>query len=197
MDVIAQEELIKYESLVHEATREYHDLVYSKRWELATSKEKSQDQPSLTKAYTVDIEKSINKALKQVDFNCGRSGNNSGSGRGSSDRSDITCHKCGKKGHIQKYCRSTGNGSSENTPKKSANELLEWVIWKPVVSYIKDLTTDIMTLNNKKYKCCTSCKNGQGAWIFYWKDGHKEWENKQGKKPSVRFSNPAKNALIY
>ena len=68
MDVISQEDLITYESFVQEATQEYRDFVYSKRWETTTSKEKSQYQPSLPKAYTVDIEKSINKALNQVDF---------------------------------------------------------------------------------------------------------------------------------
>ena len=61
MDVIAQEELITYESLVQEATREYHDLVDSKWWEPATSTQKSQDQPSLPKEYTVSIQKYINK----------------------------------------------------------------------------------------------------------------------------------------
>ena len=49
MDVISQEYIITYESLVQEATREYRDLVDSKRWEQATSKEKSQEQPSLPK----------------------------------------------------------------------------------------------------------------------------------------------------
>ena len=107
----------------------------SKRWEPATIKEKSQDQPSLPKAYTVVIEQSINKALKQVDFKSRRSGNGSGSGRGSSARSDITCHKCGKKGHIHKDCRSKGNGSSGNPPKKSTNKLTEWVTQKPVLRY--------------------------------------------------------------
>ena len=68
MDVLSQEYLITYESLVQEATREYRDLVDSKRWEPTTSKEKSQDKPSLPKSYTVAIEQSINKALKQVDF---------------------------------------------------------------------------------------------------------------------------------
>ena len=43
MDVISQEDLITYESLVQEATRQYHDLVDSKWWEPAISKEKSQD----------------------------------------------------------------------------------------------------------------------------------------------------------
>ena len=45
MYAIPQEDLITYESLVQETTREYRDLVDSKRWEPATSKEKSPDQP--------------------------------------------------------------------------------------------------------------------------------------------------------
>ena len=150
MDVISQEDLIIYESLIQEATREYHNLVDSKQWELATSKEKSQDQPSLPKAYTVFIEQSINKALKQVYFKSRRSGNGIGSGRGSSARSDITCNKCGKRGHIHKDCRSKGNGSSGNSPKKSTNELPEWVTTKSVVSDTNDLTTATMNRNNKK-----------------------------------------------
>ena len=105
MDFLSQEDLITYESLVQEATQKYRDLVDSKRWEPATIKEKSQDQPSLRKAYTVAIEHSINKALKQVYFKSRRSGNVSGSGKGSFARSDGKCHKCGKKGHIQKDCR--------------------------------------------------------------------------------------------
>ena len=169
----------------------------SKRWKPATSKEKSQDQPSLPKAYTVAIEQSINKALNQVDFKSRRSGNGSGSGRGSSARSDITCHKCGKNGHIQKDCRSTVNGSSGNTPKKSTNELPEWVTKNTVVSYTKDMTTATMNRNNKKYKWCNSCNNGQGAWGFHWKDGHEVWKIKQGKKPSVCFPNPVTNTVIY
>ena len=41
MDVLSQEDIITYESLVQEATQEYRDLVDSKRWEPAASKEKS------------------------------------------------------------------------------------------------------------------------------------------------------------
>ena len=63
------------------------------------------------------------KALTQVDFKSRRSRNDSGSGKGSFARSDGKCHKFGKKGHIQKDCKSKGNGSSGNTPKKSINEL--------------------------------------------------------------------------
>ena len=68
---------------------------------------------------------------------------------------------------------------------------------KPVVSDTKDLTTATITRNDKKYKWCTSCNNGQGEWGFHWKGGHKEWKIKQGKKPYVHFSNPATNAVIY
>ena len=143
------------------------------------------------------IEQSINKALNQVDFKSHRSINNSGSGRGSSARSYIICHKCGKKGHIQKDCRSKVNVSSGNTPKNSTNELPEWVTRKPVVSDTKNLTTATMTCNIKNYNWCISCNNGQGAWRFHCKDVHEEWENKQGKKPSVRFSKPANNSVIY
>ena len=69
------------------------------------------------------IEHFINKALNQVVFKSRRSGNISGSGVGSSERSDMTCHKCGKKGHPNKYCRSKGNGSGENPPNNSTNDL--------------------------------------------------------------------------
>ena len=62
----------------------------------------------------------------------------------------MTCHKCVKKGHIQKDCRSKRNGSSGSPTKKSEKELLEWVTNNPVVSYNKDLATDIMTLKKKE-----------------------------------------------
>ena len=169
----------------------------SNQWELATSKENSQYQPLLQKAYNVAIEQLINEALKQVGFKIRSSVNVSGSGRGSSAMSDITCHKCGKKGHSKKYCRSTENGSSSNTPKNSINELPEWVTRKPIVSDTKYLTTATMTRNNNKYKWFISCNNGQGAWGFHWEGGQEDWKNKQGKKPSVHFSNPANNAVIY
>ena len=90
MDVISQEDLITYESLIQEDTQEYRYLVHSKHWELATIKENSQDQTSLPNVYTMFVEQSSNKALKQVYFKILRSGNGSGSGRGSSARSDIT-----------------------------------------------------------------------------------------------------------
>ena len=118
MDVLSQEYLISYESLVQEATREYRNLVDSNRWEPATSKEKSQDQPSLPKTYNVVIERSTNKALDQIGFKSRRSENVSGSGRGSSAMSDITCHKCGKKSHFPLTCSLSGYGPFYHTCDK-------------------------------------------------------------------------------
>ena len=81
----------------------------------------------------MDIENYINKDLKQVDIKSRCSGNGSGSKGGSSTRSDMTFHKCVKKGHLKKYRRSKGNGSGGNPPKKSENDLSEQVTKKPVV----------------------------------------------------------------
>ena len=50
MDVIPQEKFITYESLVQEATYEYHEIVDLKRWKTNTVKYQSQEQlliPSL------------------------------------------------------------------------------------------------------------------------------------------------------
>ena len=79
----------------------------------------------------------VNKALKQIDFKIRHNGNGSGSGGESSIKSNLSCHKCGKKGHIKKYCRSKGNGSSGNSPRNYANELPKWFTKKPIVSYNK------------------------------------------------------------
>ena len=86
---------------------------------------------------------------KQVDFKSRRNGNGSGSVKGSFAKSDGKCHKCGKNGHIQKDCKSKGNGSGYNIPKKSMNELPEWVTTKPADSDNKYLTTATMNINEK------------------------------------------------
>ena len=70
MNVLSQEDIITYEPLVQEAMQEYRNIVDSKQWEPATSKEKYQDQLSLPKAYTVVIEQSINKALNTPQCKC-------------------------------------------------------------------------------------------------------------------------------
>ena len=87
---ISPEGLISYESLVQDATREYWNLVDSKRWEPNTDKENYQEQPLLPKAYTFAIKYLVNKSLKKVYFNRRHSGGGGGSGGGSSARSNLT-----------------------------------------------------------------------------------------------------------
>ena len=102
-----------------------------------------------------------------------------------------------KKDHIKKDWSSKGNGFDGNPPKKSSNEILEWVTKNPSFLDTRYLETSTMNRNNKKYKCCTSCNNGNGAWEFYWKDVHEKWKNKQGNNSYVCFYNPATNEMNY
>ena len=102
------------------------------------------------------IDKSVNKSLKKFDFKIRCSVHGSGSGRGSYVKSNVTCHKCGKKDHANKYFRSKGNGSIGNPPKNSENDLPEWVNKKPIVPDTKDIATSTITCNNKKYKLFSS-----------------------------------------
>ena len=53
-------------------------------------------------------------------------------------------------------------------------------------NFLKSWTVDIFELNGL---CCYQEES--------YEDGHKEWKIKQGKKPSVRFYNPATNTVIY
>ena len=94
-------------------------FVNSKQWEPATVKENYQYQPSLQKEYNVAIDQLINMYLKKVDFKSRHSGNGDGSGGGSSVKSDMTCHKCGKKGYMKKDCRSKVTVSSAIVCNKS------------------------------------------------------------------------------
>ena len=144
MDAIPPDEIITYESLVQEATCEYQKIINSKRWEPDTVKENYQYQYFLPNSYTVAIDHYFNKTLKKVDFKILRSGNCSGSGEGSYTMSNVTCHKCGKKVHTQKDCRSNGTVSSGNTYNKYKNKLPEWVNTKLVVSDTKDMETATM-----------------------------------------------------
>ena len=64
----------------------------------------------------------------------------------------VVCHKCGKKGPIQRDCKSKGDGSSGNQSEKYTNDLTDWVIKKSIISYNKYLETFTMTQNSKNYK---------------------------------------------
>ena len=82
----------------------------------------------------------------------------------------MTCHKCDKKGHIKKDCRSKVNGSGGNPPKKSTNELPEWVTRKPIFSYTKDFSTGTST--TRSTSDATLEIMVRAHWVFNWKNGH-------------------------
>ena len=62
---------------------------------------------------------------------------------------------------------------------------------------VENLSTATMNRNKNYYKWCTSCNDGNGAWGYHWKVGHKEWKEKQFNNKSVHFSDPSTNAVIY
>ena len=78
IDIVPPKDIITYESLVQESTREYNDLVNSNQWEPATDRGNYQDQPSLLRAHTVAIYQSANKDLNQVGLKSHCIGNVSG-----------------------------------------------------------------------------------------------------------------------
>ena len=112
------------------------------------------------------IEKLANNALNKVVFNIRKIVNGVDSGGGSSARSNIIFHKCGKKVRIDRNCRSKGFFSSGNSSKNSIDELPEWVTNKGVVSYKKYLSTSTMTYNSNKYNWFTYFNHGNHKWIF-------------------------------
>ena len=80
------------------------------------------------------------------------------------DLREVTCFKCGKTGHIAKYCdgkakksgnkkkQSAGNaGSSEKKKKQWQNENTD------------NETTKVV--NGKTYKWCTNCNYTRGKWV--------------------------------
>ena len=68
----------------------------------------------LLKSYTVAIEDTTKNNANQVDLNIIYSGKDIGSGVGLSTTSVATCHKCGRKGNIQKYLKPNGNDSGRD-----------------------------------------------------------------------------------
>ena len=124
------------------------------------------------------------------------SGNYSISVVDSSGRSITNCHKCDKKVHIQRLCKSKGHGSSNIQYNKSTNELQAWVTKKTFALYTKDLATVIVTCKSNEYKWCTYFNHGNGARVFHWKYGHKKWKDNKGRN-NFFFTYYASNTIIY
>ena len=118
-------------------------------------------------------------------------------GVGSSTKSDVTCHNCGKRGHLKRNYKTNRYGFNWDLSKTSTRKLPKWVTKKPMILDIKNLTTATMNRKKHHYKWCTCCNNGNGAWGYHWRIGHREWKEKQVKDKLVQFSYSATNAVIY
>ena len=66
---------------------------------------------------------------------------------GLSTRSYINCHECDKKGHIQRYCKSNGNGSGGNLSWTPIKELILWFKNNPIISDVEFMEKNSMTCN--------------------------------------------------
>ena len=75
------------------------------------------DESLLLTASTVSIESPVNKTVKKFYCKICHKGKDNKSGVGSSTKSDVTCHNCGKKGHLKINCKSNRNGSNVDLSK--------------------------------------------------------------------------------
>ena len=101
------------------------------------------------------IESPVNKTVEKFYCKILHKGKDNKSGVGSSTESDVTCHNCGKMGHLKSNCKSNRNGSNAELSKTSTRNFSTWVTKKPMISDVQNLETATMT-RNKKYKWCTS-----------------------------------------
>ena len=196
-DVTQTDDIITYGFLIQEYLREYSSIVYSKRWEPTDIKKISKDECLLLTDSTVAIESPVNKTVEKVYGKIRHKGKDNKSGVGSSTKSDVACHNCGKRGHLKRNYKSNRNGSNGELSKTSRRNISKWVTKKPLISDIQNLTTATMSCNKNHYKLCTSCNDGNGAWGYNWKVDHREWKEKQVKNKLIQFSDSATNSVIY
>ena len=116
----------------------------------------SKDESLIFTASTVAIEYPVNKTVDKVYGKISHKGKENKSGVGSSTKSDVTCHNCGKKGHLKRNWKSNRNGSNERLSNTSIIKLPKWVTQKPMISYVQNLATATMNFKKHYYKRCTS-----------------------------------------
>ena len=177
--------------------REYRKIVKSKRWKPTDIKMVSKDGSLILRASTVAIGSPINNTVEKVYCKIRHKGKDNKSGVGSSTKSDVNCHNCGKRGHLKRNSKSNRNGSNGKLSETSTRKLPKLVTEKPVISDVQNLTKSTINSNKHHYKWCTSCNDSNGAWGYHWEVDHREWKEKQIKNKSVKFSDSATNAVIY
>ena len=142
------------------------------------------------------IESPVNKTVEKVYCKIRHKGKYNKSGVGSSTKSNVNRHNCGKEGHLKRKFKTNRNGSNGKFSKTSSRKLPKWVTKKSMISDVQNLTIATMNRNKHHYKCCTSYNDGNGAWGYHWKIDHREWKEKQVRNNLVQFSDSATNAVI-
>ena len=95
-DVTQTDYIITYGFLVQESLQEYSNIFNSKLWETTDIKKISKDEYLLLTDSTVAIESPSNKNVEKVYCKIRQKEKDNKSGVGSSTKSDVTCHNCGK-----------------------------------------------------------------------------------------------------
>ena len=132
--------------------REYSNIVKSKRWEHTDINKISKNEYLILTASNVEIESPVNKTVEKFYCKIRHKGKENKYGVGSSINSALTCHKCGKKGHLERNSKSNRNGFNGELSKTSTRKLPKWVTKNPMISDVQNLTTATMKCNKSHYK---------------------------------------------
>ena len=123
----------------------------------ATRKPKPEDQKAAS------LMAKVTALEKKVESFNGNTGGGGGKG-GSKDKSNLECHACHQKGHIQtdsvcpKYKETMEKRKNGGKNKKKSNRSGE-DSWK----YTK--STEVIERNNQKYYWCAKCNKGKGMYV--------------------------------
>ena len=82
---------------------------------------------------TVGIESPVNNTVEKPYIKICHKGKDNKSVVGSSTKSVVTCHKCGKRALKNRNFKSNRNGSDGELSKKSSRKLPKWVTRKPLI----------------------------------------------------------------
>ena len=101
-EIMQTDDIITYGFLAQEYLWEYSNIVKSNRWEPTDIKNISKDESLLLTDSTKAIKSPVNKTVEKVYCKIRHKEKDNKSGVGWYNKSNVTCHNCGKKGHLKK-----------------------------------------------------------------------------------------------
>ena len=158
---------ITYQDICREADMEYQALIDSNRWSLKAPAKSN--KPGLPKAYVAQIEKSVTQAIKQAGLTQVSKTEGTSNKKG---KKKVTCHNCGKEGHIRPNCPDLDKNKKKNS--NGTQEKQKWYLQPPR----KGQTTRLRF--GKTYNWCTKCT--PPAWRFHSTETHDDWAKRQTEK---------------